>query len=107
MPSKRINSPTGLQCLSFSRSRLSCEQSRPGQGGKNSMAEAANTLVEAAALTRYYADRRAVDNLSFSLARGEVLGFLGPNGAGKTTTMQMLCGVLAPGQGSIRIGGID
>lgn len=66
-----------------------------------------DNLVEAAELTRYYADRRAVDNLSFTLARGEVLGFLGPNGAGKSTTMQMLCGVLAPSQGRIRIDGID
>ncbi|HEX5055148.1 MAG TPA: ATP-binding cassette domain-containing protein [Gammaproteobacteria bacterium] len=64
-------------------------------------------LVEALELTRYYADRRAVDKLSFSLGRGEVLGFLGPNGAGKSTTMQMLCGVLAPSHGGIRIAGID
>lgn len=66
-----------------------------------------NNLVEAVELTRYYANHRAVDNLSFSLARGEVLGFLGPNGAGKSTTMQMLCGVLAPSRGGIRIAGID
>lgn len=77
-------------------------------GGKNNMADAtSNNLVEAVALTRYYANHRAVDDLSFTLARGEVLGFLGPNGAGKSTTMQMLCGVLAPSHGAIRIAGID
>jgi ABC-2 type transport system ATP-binding protein len=66
-----------------------------------------DNLVEAGELTRYYADHCAVDRLSFTLAGGEVLGFLGPNGAGKSTTMQMLCGVLAPSHGRIRIAGID
>ncbi|RKZ98355.1 MAG: hypothetical protein DRQ43_01585, partial [Gammaproteobacteria bacterium] len=49
----------------------------------------------------------AVDNISFTLQRGEVLGFLGPNGAGKSTTMQMLTGNLAPTHGSIKIAGMD
>ncbi len=49
----------------------------------------------------------AVDDISFNLQRGEVLGFLGPNGAGKSTTMQMLTGNLAPSHGSIKIGGLD
>jgi len=49
----------------------------------------------------------AVDNISFNLKRGEVLGFLGPNGAGKSTTMQMLTGNLAPSHGTIKIGGLD
>ena len=49
----------------------------------------------------------AVDDISFTLQRGEVLGFLGPNGAGKSTTMQMLTGNLAPTHGSIKIGGLD
>lgn len=49
----------------------------------------------------------AVDNINFTLQRGEVLGFLGPNGAGKSTTMQMLTGNLAPSHGTIQIGGID
>jgi len=50
---------------------------------------------------------KAVDNISFTLKRGEVLGFLGPNGAGKSTTMQMLTGNLAPTHGSIKIAGMD
>lgn len=49
----------------------------------------------------------AVDNINFTLQRGEVLGFLGPNGAGKSTTMQMLTGNLAPSHGSIKIAGMD
>jgi len=52
-------------------------------------------LIEAEHLYRYYGKHCAVNDVSFALAKGEVLGFLGPNGAGKTTTMQMLCGNLA------------
>lgn len=64
-------------------------------------------LIEAKNLSRYYGNHCAVDNVSFNLAKGEVLGFLGPNGAGKTTTMQMLCGNLAPSAGQICINGFD
>ncbi|MGB5541329.1 MAG: ATP-binding cassette domain-containing protein [Gammaproteobacteria bacterium] len=64
-------------------------------------------LVHAANLYRYYSQTCAVDNVSFDLARGDVLGFLGPNGAGKSTTMQMLTGNLAPSAGEIDILGID
>ena len=65
------------------------------------------SLVEVANLHRRYGDVHAVQGLEFQLRRGEVLGFLGPNGAGKTTTMQMICGVLAPSEGVVRIGGVD
>ncbi len=64
-------------------------------------------LLQAEHLYRYYGKHCAVNDVSFTLTRGEVLGFLGPNGAGKTTTMQMLCGVLAPSAGQIKINGID
>lgn len=64
-------------------------------------------LIEAEHLYRYYGKHCAVNNVSFTLAKGDVLGFLGPNGAGKTTTMQMLCGVLAPSAGRIKINGFD
>lgn len=66
-----------------------------------------NTLISAQNLYRDYAGLPAVQNLSFELRQGDILGFLGPNGAGKSTTMQMLAGVLAPGAGSILINGID
>jgi len=65
------------------------------------------TLIEADHLTRYYGKHCAVNDVSFTLAKGEVLGFLGSNGAGKTTTMQMLCGNLAPSAGQIKINGFD
>ncbi len=64
-------------------------------------------LIEVEQLYRYYGDHCAVDNVSFTLDKGEILGFLGPNGAGKSTTMQMICGNLAPTSGQIRINGID
>ena len=65
------------------------------------------SLVEVANLHRRFGDVHAVRGLNFQLRRGEVLGFLGPNGAGKTTTMRMICGVLAPSGGVVRIGGVD
>jgi ABC-2 type transport system ATP-binding protein len=64
-------------------------------------------LISVNNLVRYYGDYCAVDNISFELAAGDILGFLGPNGAGKSTTMQMLSGNLAPTEGEIHINGID
>ena len=58
-------------------------------------------------LTKHFGPFTAVDNIGFSVARGEVLGFLGPNGAGKSTTMKMITGFLAPSAGSARICGHD
>jgi ABC-2 type transport system ATP-binding protein len=64
-------------------------------------------LISVNNLVRYYGDYCAVDNISFELAAGDILGFLGPNGAGKSTTMQILSGNLAPTEGEIYINGID
>ncbi len=64
-------------------------------------------LISVNNLVRYYGDYCAVNNISFELAAGDILGFLGPNGAGKSTTMQMLSGNLAPTEGEIHINGID
>lgn len=58
-------------------------------------------------VSRFYGTTRAVNNISFEVKQGEVLGFLGPNGAGKSTTMLMLTGNLAPSEGEIVINGID
>jgi len=66
-----------------------------------------STLIEAKHLSRYYGNHCAVDDVSFTLSKGEVLGFLGPNGAGKTTTMQMLCGNIAPSSGQVIINQFD
>lgn len=60
-------------------------------------------LIEAKQISRYYGPQKAVENLSFTLKPGEILGFLGPNGAGKSTTMKMLTGNLAASSGEIFI----
>jgi len=67
----------------------------------------ANNLIQISKVSRYFSGNCAVDNVSFDLKPGEVLGFLGPNGAGKSTTMQMITGNLAPSTGEIRINGFD
>ena len=64
-------------------------------------------LIEIQHLSRYYGDYGAVQDLSFSVHRGEVLGFLGPNGAGKSTTMRMITGNLTPSSGSVHLCGVD
>jgi len=64
-------------------------------------------MIETDRLTKRYGHLLAVDELSFTVSQGEVLGFLGPNGAGKSTTMKMLSGFLSPTSGSARICGFD
>ena len=64
-------------------------------------------LIEIAGLTKRFGSFTAVDNVTFNVARGEVLGFLGPNGAGKSTTMRMLAGFMIPSAGTARICGHD
>lgn len=64
-------------------------------------------MIEVQSLTKDFGLRRAVDNLSFTVKPGEVLGFLGPNGAGKSTTMKMITGFLTPTSGTARINGFD
>jgi heme exporter protein A len=63
-------------------------------------------IVEATSLSRTFAGRRAVDDVSFALGRGDALAIFGPNGAGKTTLLRMLAGLLKPSGGSARIGGV-
>ena len=64
-------------------------------------------IVEVRNLTKRFGDFVAVDNISFDIHEGEILGLLGPNGAGKTTTIHMLLGLITPTSGSIRIFGLD
>lgn len=64
-------------------------------------------LLQADQLSRAFNHHIAVDDISFQVQRGQVMGFLGPNGAGKSTTMNMLSGNLAPGRGQITIAGYD
>ena len=65
------------------------------------------TLIEITGLTKRFGGFTAVDDVTFNVARGEVLGFLGPNGAGKSTTMRMLAGFMTPTAGTARICGHD
>jgi ABC-2 type transport system ATP-binding protein len=66
-----------------------------------------DVMIEVAGLTKDYGVHRAVDQVSFNVRRGEVLGFLGPNGAGKSTTMKMLTCYLAPTAGRAKVAGHD
>ena len=67
----------------------------------------ANAIIETQDLTKMYNGQAAVDQLSFQLMEGEVLGFLGPNGAGKTTTLMMLMGLTEPTSGNARVLGVN
>ncbi|MCL1979841.1 MAG: ABC transporter ATP-binding protein [Proteobacteria bacterium] len=64
-------------------------------------------VLSVSGLRKAYAGKTAVDNISFMVRRGEVVGLLGPNGAGKTTTLNMILGVLGPDQGQVLIDGLD
>jgi ABC-2 type transport system ATP-binding protein len=64
-------------------------------------------MIEVSGLTKRFRDRTAVDDLTFTIARGEVVGLLGPNGAGKTTTMRLLAGYLPATSGTARVSGFD
>ena len=64
-------------------------------------------MIEVTNLTKYYGDFPAVENLSFTVNKGEILGFLGPNAAGKTTTMRVLTGFMPPTSGTVKIAGFD
>ncbi len=66
-----------------------------------------NAIAEISGLTKVFNHTTAVDNISFKIYEGEVLGLIGPNGAGKTTTLQMLLGLTTPTAGEIRIFGLD
>jgi ABC-2 type transport system ATP-binding protein len=64
-------------------------------------------MIEAVGLTKYYGEFAAIDDVSFSIASGEVVAFLGPNGAGKSTSMKLLTGYLAATKGTAKIAGHD
>jgi len=66
-----------------------------------------SSVIEVERLTKRFGDVTAVDDLSFSAQRGEILGLLGPNGAGKTTTIQLLLGLTSPSSGNIRLLDLD
>lgn len=63
--------------------------------------------IVVSAVSKIYGSQKAVDNISFELKKGEIVGFLGPNGAGKSTTMKMICGYLPPTSGNIKVCDFD
>jgi len=64
-------------------------------------------LIQVENLTKYYGEYAAIENVSFAVEKGEILGFLGPNAAGKTTTMRILPGFLQPTSGKAAVAGFD
>lgn len=64
-------------------------------------------MIKVENITKYYNDFKAIENVSFNVEKGEIVGFLGPNGAGKTTTMRIITGYFLPNYGKVYIDGID
>ena len=64
-------------------------------------------MIEATGLTKKYGDKKVVDNLTFRVEEGQILGFLGPNGAGKSTTMNMITGYISATEGTVKVNGYD
>ena len=64
-------------------------------------------MIEVLHVSRLFGEFRAVDDISFSIKTGEIVGLLGPNGAGKTTTMRMIAGYLEASAGSVKVDGIN
>lgn len=65
------------------------------------------SLVEVNNLVKFYSNKKALDDLSFFVDRGQIFGFVGPNGAGKTTTIKIICGLLGWDSGDVKIDGMD
>src|SRR5271163_622524 len=64
-------------------------------------------MIELHEVRKQYGSKMAVERLSLRVERGELFAFLGPNGAGKTTTIKLMCGLLFPTSGTVRVGGFD
>ena len=63
--------------------------------------------IQVTNLTKVYGRQKAVNNISFEIGKGEIVGFLGPNGAGKSTTMKIATSLIPPTQGSVQVAGLD
>ena len=64
-------------------------------------------MIRVQDLKKFFGPKKAVNGVSFTVEKGEVLGFLGPNGAGKSTTMRMISGFVPPTEGEVSVGGFD
>jgi ABC-2 type transport system ATP-binding protein len=71
------------------------------------MTQSGEPVIRVSDLKKYYGDVKAVDGVTFEVARGEVFGMLGPNGAGKTTTIEVLEGLREPNSGVVEVFGLD
>ena len=69
--------------------------------------QSTDVLIDVQGLVKHFGHIQAVDDISFQVRRGDILGFLGPNGAGKTTAMRMITGFLEPDRGGIQVAGFD
>ena len=69
--------------------------------------EADRLVIDVRGLTKSFSGRRVVNEFDITVPRGAIYGFLGPNGSGKTTTIRMLCGLLTPSAGNVRVLGLD
>ena len=89
---------------------VSVRQAGPGAAGGRGPVDThrrSGPMIELEGVTRVFGNKRAVDRLDLRVHAGELFAFLGPNGAGKTTTIKMICGLLAPTAGRVRVGGRD
>src|SRR5690349_15615925 len=77
------------------------------RGKREELLMSEEVMVETKELTKRYGEFTALDRLTISLQKGQILGFIGPNGAGKTTTIKILVGLSRPTSGSATIAGID
>src|SRR6266851_7841616 len=93
----RACQPGELSRKNSNRQRVACQ----------SLGMANNAMIECQELTKRFGHFTAVDDVSFSVAKGSIFGFLGPNGSGKSTIIRMLCGLLEPSEGQARIAGFD
>src|SRR5262249_10074403 len=75
--------------------------------GRETIAGTGRAMIELDGVTKTYGPKLAVDRLSLTVEAGELFAFLGPNGAGKTTTIKLICGLLFPTSGQVRVGGFD
>src|SRR6266550_19951 len=91
----------GAARFALARSRNPCARRDPRR------TERSNCVIEVQHITKHYGRVIAVDDVSFRVERGEILGFLGPNGAGKTTTMRILTGYIPPSEGRAMVAGYD
>ena len=82
-------------------------QRMPRQTAPMRQIEAGKQVIEVHKLQRRFGDFYAVNNISFAVGQGEIFGLLGANGAGKSTTFRMLCGLLPPSSGTLRVAGAD